>query len=490
MHVSQLGSSFSEGVMSVNQQSCRLSQVQGWTSSGKLPTPDLMSKGNGPIPHSCIPDLEEMRLRSCLSPLQSEEENSLESQHHNHSTGQSTLSSVNIPPWLSLTPVNLRFPLDSILHKSPPVTEELENPAVTRTRRRSTVPDSETASGSNISRRITCIKEDENLGVSSVVTRKQSLEKERARERDKSLRKGLRRLIAKRKYPVEENCALTSVGMSTAVGLQNNDSNVRHSSMSAGKSKRRTSTTAKQNEDLPEVTRQKQGEGHAKSAEGLESSYNAVVPKRKRGRPPKYPNRSAVLSPTVKTATREAGTVSTPHRLAPKTHGHKQWTQITSKHRPGQEDKINSLANGKSQDDAPNQTKYEHQSPTLSGSGAVPKLRSTGEYSGQKDASASGQQQKPASGAEVKTNTSTPTPSQTLKRFRELLERKGFLMKRKRSAADEGDVQNRQCVEKDLSTPCESVTLAETDETPEKTEGISDQSYLLLYMVCVRTLSV
>lgn len=531
MVVSQLGTSFTEGVGSGNEQSsCTLSQVrsakshtssaspgfpeaggnvgfspakpglarQGWSSLGKLPSPDPISKevnGNGPITRSCIPDLEEMRLRSCLSPLQSDNENALGSGVHNQLTGQSTSSGVNIPPWLSLTPVDLRYPLNSILLKSPHVTEEPEPPAVKRTTRQksmlvqhSTVPDSETASGSSISGQMATSKEQKKLGVSSVVQRKQGLEKERAREQEKSLRKGLRRLIAKQKYPVEEDCEMTSVGMSTGVGLQSTDSNARRNSILAGKRKRRMSTTAlpKLKEDLPEINRQEQGEDNAKSAVGLESSYSAVVPKRKRGRPPKYMNRSAVLSPTVNTAVRESCTVSTPHRLTPKTHAHKQWTQILSKQRQGQEDNRGDLTDENSQDEALKQNESGHHSPNLS-SEAESKLLNGGENSVQKDTLASSSQLKPAPVTEVKPNTSTPMPSQTLKRFRELLERKGYLMKRKRSAADEGDVQNCQCLEKDTSTPCEIITPAGTIKTPEQTEGISEICYLLLYISCVHT---
>ncbi|KAG5286503.1 hypothetical protein AALO_G00015540 [Alosa alosa] len=461
----------------------------GWSSWRKLPSPNPISKEpKGRASYSCTPDLDEMRLRSCLSPLQSEDESTVKSQRlNNQPPGQSATSGqrlsqepVNIPPWLSLKPVDLRFPLNSILLKSPSQTDEGQHPAVKRTRRQTTLlaqnnvfstPDSETCSGSSISGQ-KASRIDDGSCVRSIVTRKQSLERQRSIEepknstvKEQSLRKGLRRLVAKRICPVEENDHKTSAGVSPGLGLQNTDSNARHSSTLAERSKGRSVPAfANRKEDLSEVARSKQGGGHAKSVTDSKSLSSPEIPKRKRGRPPKNQVHPGVLSSTVRslTAVRKARSVNSPRRPALETPTSRQRYRTSSKNRQAQEDNIDSLAEGKSQDETPNQ-KSEHQSPTLS-PGAVMKNQSAEANNVQRDTLASSSELKPTSVAEMKSNGSTPTPSQTLKRFRELLERKGYLVKRKREAEavgkKEGDVQNRQCLEEK-----ETSASAETDET-------------------------
>ncbi|XP_062377481.1 uncharacterized protein LOC134066235 [Sardina pilchardus] len=459
------GSPESGGNAGLSNAELSLSQ-HGWPSRRKLPSPNPSkeSKRSGTATYRCTPDLDEMRLRSCLSPLRSEDESTVGSQRlQNQPTGQSATSGqrslsqqpVNIPPWLSLKPVDLRFPLNSIFVKSPSQTDEAQCPAVKRTRRQKTlltqnitIPGSETYSGSSISRQ-KASRIEEDPCVRSIVTRKQSLERQRSvtEPENQSLRKGPRRLVAKRKLPVEENDHKTSAGASPGLGLQNTDSNARHSSTLVERRKGRRSPPAFANrkEDLPEVARPKQGGGHAKSVADSKSLSSPEIPKRKRGRPPKPKVPPGVLSPTSTTLT--AMMKARPHTPAPEAPGSRQRT--SSKNRQGQEDNIDSSAKRK----------------------AVMENQCAEASNVQRNSLASSSELKPTPVADVKCSASTPTSSQTLKKFRELLKSKGLLIKKRKTTAEvEEDVQNRQCrEEKEMSTTHESIKSAETDETAEQT---------------------
>ncbi|XP_031415340.1 mitochondrial import inner membrane translocase subunit Tim10 isoform X3 [Clupea harengus] len=448
-----------------------------WYSWRKLPSSkpistEPQSKGDGTSTYRCTANLDEMRLRSCLSPLRSEDESTVRSQSlPNQPTVQSTSSGqrqsqapVNIPPWLSLKPVDLRFPLNSILLKSPSDTCKQKQPAVIqRTWRNQTAPhaqysatpDSETGSGSSISRQKSSSQEEE-LCLKSIVTRKQSLESQKAtaepemeNAKKRSVRKGLRSMEVKQKYAVEENGQKTSA----EIGLQNTDSNILPSSIFTERRRRKRST--------PPLVAKKQGEGHGKSAD-VQSMSGLGVPKRRRGRPPKLIAHSGVLSPSVSlTAVREACSIS--RQQASESLSSKQWTQASSKNR--QEHNMGNSAKVKSQDQALNQKESELQSAPLS-QGAVKKNRSASANNVQRNTFPSSSRLKPTSAPELKTNTSTPMPSQTLKRFRELLERNGSLKRRRDMKGDKKSAEaerSSECLEKK-----ENGDTAKTDKTTEQ----------------------